>query len=301
MPPPNQLWKSTIEIWTDYDPAHVELEDLAREANRGDAFCSGQATELVVDKTKFPVTDFFTDRDADAMTISAEVHSDDQVTTAKFDAAPWFQQASAKDIAALARCGWRGDDAADAVAQYFQGKNSEVDGVFYYVGSIQGIRLKRDCCGFECSVHEKDAMTWLLVHRQDIALALLTGAEADVAEWAALHYKVDINTLYEDEKASWRDRYKIATYDAAEEIEYIWPTAKSFEINVVAVGDLGEIDLGTTQVAAVFQREAEMLALEVLWDARLDATNCSPRFGSRLVDEGADTDHDQPSEESPAP
>lgn len=46
-----KLFKSTIIIWTDYDPAprNIELSALAREAEVGDAYCSKQETELIVD------------------------------------------------------------------------------------------------------------------------------------------------------------------------------------------------------------------------------------------------------------
>jgi len=39
-----RLYKTVITIFTDYDPANVEIEDLAREATSGDAYCSGQET-----------------------------------------------------------------------------------------------------------------------------------------------------------------------------------------------------------------------------------------------------------------
>lgn len=47
------MYKTTIVIWTDYDPSEVELADLAREATHGDAYCSLQRTEAVAD----PLTD----------------------------------------------------------------------------------------------------------------------------------------------------------------------------------------------------------------------------------------------------
>jgi hypothetical protein len=34
------LHKSTIVIWTDYDPSDSEISALAREAENGDAYCS---------------------------------------------------------------------------------------------------------------------------------------------------------------------------------------------------------------------------------------------------------------------
>lgn len=56
---PDKLYKTTVVIWTDYDPAHCEIDDLAREAMRGDAFCSSQDTSIVTDRAQFPNTEFF--------------------------------------------------------------------------------------------------------------------------------------------------------------------------------------------------------------------------------------------------
>ena len=56
---PNKMYKTTIVIWTDYDPASMELDDLAREAMRGDAYCSQQHVDEITDKSQFPDTDFF--------------------------------------------------------------------------------------------------------------------------------------------------------------------------------------------------------------------------------------------------
>jgi hypothetical protein len=53
------LWKTTIEIWTDYNPAEVEIADLAQEATTGAAFCTEQRVEEIRDPAQFPITDFF--------------------------------------------------------------------------------------------------------------------------------------------------------------------------------------------------------------------------------------------------
>lgn len=45
----NPLHKTTIVIWTEYDPSNVELEDLAREATSGEGYCSKQNTERIED------------------------------------------------------------------------------------------------------------------------------------------------------------------------------------------------------------------------------------------------------------
>ncbi|HRY01572.1 MAG TPA: hypothetical protein P5256_00480 [Beijerinckiaceae bacterium] len=59
MSKPTVLYKTTIEIWTDYNPACREIDDLAQEAMIGSAFCSLQHTDEVTDPAQFPDTDFF--------------------------------------------------------------------------------------------------------------------------------------------------------------------------------------------------------------------------------------------------
>jgi len=66
-----RLYKTTVVIWTDYDPnedPEAELEDLAREATNGDAYCSKQITVLVEDPAADPdppSVEFFYDPDED--------------------------------------------------------------------------------------------------------------------------------------------------------------------------------------------------------------------------------------------
>jgi hypothetical protein len=56
---PKQLYKTVIEIWTDYPTDKVELEDLARDAIGGDAYCNKQECEVVCNEKEFPDTEFF--------------------------------------------------------------------------------------------------------------------------------------------------------------------------------------------------------------------------------------------------
>lgn len=56
---PHGLYKTTIVIWSEYDPQDVELEDLARDATSGEAFCDKQKTVFITDQGKFPDTEFF--------------------------------------------------------------------------------------------------------------------------------------------------------------------------------------------------------------------------------------------------
>lgn len=44
---PDKLFKTTIIVWSEYSGTSVELEDLARDATNGDAYCSKQTSEEV--------------------------------------------------------------------------------------------------------------------------------------------------------------------------------------------------------------------------------------------------------------
>lgn len=60
-----KMFKTTIVIWSNYDPNPVELEDLAQSATDGDAYCSVQRTEEVSnprDDPDWDGTDFFNSR-----------------------------------------------------------------------------------------------------------------------------------------------------------------------------------------------------------------------------------------------
>ncbi len=93
--------------------------------------------------------------------IRAEAHSDDQRFQHRFDATEWFDEASAEDIFALAKCGWGGDYAADAVVQYMShhGETPLETMLTYLTVANQG---------FECHVDAGDAMTYLKEARPEI-------------------------------------------------------------------------------------------------------------------------------------
>lgn len=61
------LWKTTVVIWTAYDPSDMEIDVLAREAMGGSAYCARQDSEPVTDPDGDPDwdgTEFFgTDTD----------------------------------------------------------------------------------------------------------------------------------------------------------------------------------------------------------------------------------------------
>jgi hypothetical protein len=59
------LFKSTIVIWSDYDPSNTELADLARDATDGDSYCSRAGAVKVDDPSTDPEwdgTEFFAAR-----------------------------------------------------------------------------------------------------------------------------------------------------------------------------------------------------------------------------------------------
>ena len=63
-------FKTTIIIWSDYNPiaAELELEDIAREATAGDSYCSSYTTERVDEPELDPAwdgTEFFSEEDED--------------------------------------------------------------------------------------------------------------------------------------------------------------------------------------------------------------------------------------------
>lgn len=57
-----------------------------------------------------------------------------------------------------------------------------------------------------------------------------------------------------------------------------------YEVTVFAVGDDGdETKLGTASVEATSLVDAQRLAIDELWDARLDSAGCKARYISRQV------------------
>jgi hypothetical protein len=64
------LYKTTIVIWSEYDPweAGVELSELARDAEQGESYCSRMNTVYVTDldnDSDWDDTEFFGELDDD--------------------------------------------------------------------------------------------------------------------------------------------------------------------------------------------------------------------------------------------
>ncbi len=72
------LHKTTIVIWTNFNPKDMNIDALAMEAVEGEAYCSVQKTKLVVDPSKdkdWDGTEFFNaDEDDDDDLIENEAY-----------------------------------------------------------------------------------------------------------------------------------------------------------------------------------------------------------------------------------
>lgn len=109
--------------------------------------------------------------------VGAEVHSDDRVFEARFDARGYLAGAGADDLAALLDCGWGGDYPADRVAEFEGGERGDagVAAVLDYPTRLRGM-------GFECRVDAGEAEAWLRLFRpRAFAKAVLASERGDAA------------------------------------------------------------------------------------------------------------------------
>jgi len=62
MESPRKLWKTTIVIWSSYDPQRIPVSRLAQEGEAGDAYIAKAHSELIdgpYDQIDAPPEDFF--------------------------------------------------------------------------------------------------------------------------------------------------------------------------------------------------------------------------------------------------
>lgn len=95
------------------------------------------------------------------LTISAEAHSDDWQREIRFDATPYFVQASDHDLVELVKCGFGGDYPADYLMLHFEETLPDVDSLLAWS------RGDGDT-GFECHVDEREATRWLARFRPQV-------------------------------------------------------------------------------------------------------------------------------------
>lgn len=93
--------------------------------------------------------------------IRAEIHDDNYLASARFDATEWFEQANDEALKALIACQYRGDYAADNVADFFEhqdiGEPKTIDNVFQLCEAAD--------IGYEVSIEPEDAIKWIQEHR----------------------------------------------------------------------------------------------------------------------------------------
>jgi hypothetical protein len=168
------LFKSTVVIWTAFDPTDVDLTDLAWEATEGQAYASHQdVAKVEVATTTDPhltsgALSFFDPNATDSSpaedaplgaAVRATLTADGSIDGVTFDATAWFETASPAELRDLIECGFGGDYPADAVARHFHGMHEEVTKTL-------------DACddsgtGYEVHVEKVEAVAWLAMHRAD--------------------------------------------------------------------------------------------------------------------------------------
>lgn len=152
----------------------LSVEDLVRLAAR---YALANRVQLLNELAeRIGMQDEEDDEGSDEM-VSARCWSDDRVVEVDFNAAPWLSTAGGEDILALAACGWRGDYAADKVAEWEAERNPDVSVMFEYVNARA--QVPNSELGFECSVDEEQAKAWLQTHRRDVWVQVIC-QEADV-------------------------------------------------------------------------------------------------------------------------
>lgn len=100
---------------------------------------------------------------SEEMGIPTEAHTDDWALQARFDAEPYFAQATDDELATLAACGYGGDYPAHDVAHWFEDQDEDLRVLFAYLELRN--RGAGEVVGFECHVDEERAGAWIQVHR----------------------------------------------------------------------------------------------------------------------------------------
>jgi len=101
--------------------------------------------------------------------IAATAASDDGVLEVTFDAAPYFEEASDKEIVALATSGYGPGEAANAVASLLAQDSDPVAFLFAY--------LEESEVGFSCQVSSDAAEAWLSAHRSQLLGSMAASVE----------------------------------------------------------------------------------------------------------------------------
>lgn len=124
---------------------------------------------------------------AEYVPVAATVHSDDKEVDAKFDASPWFEQATEDNILDLARDQYKHEASSDVIAEFMADRDPKVKDVMNYVAE-RNVRLREagdEAEGFGCVVDEDQALEWVEKNRPYLLPKLAEikeGLEAEAAE-----------------------------------------------------------------------------------------------------------------------
>ncbi len=108
-----------------------------------------------------------------AARVEASVWSDDGLAEHVCDVSAWLAGATVREITALARAGWTGDEAAELAATLAE-DDPEVDDVLRHA--------RRADAELAVEVDGRAAMAWLARHRPAVAAAVTDGASDDADE-----------------------------------------------------------------------------------------------------------------------
>lgn len=128
-----------------------------------------------------------TESKAEYVPVAATVHSDDKEVDAKFDASPWFEQATEDNILDLARDQYKHEASSDVIAEFMTDRDPKVKDVMNYVAE-RNVRLREvgdEAEGFGCVVDEDQALEWVEKNRPYLLPKLAEikeGLEAEAAE-----------------------------------------------------------------------------------------------------------------------
>lgn len=103
--------------------------------------------------------------------VTAEFWTDDYVFETSFDATPYFEKASEKELLALMECDFSGDSASDAVAEHAATYTPKLQDAMNYIALHN--KGARDSIGFECSVDRKSFLVWMSGRRAALLAKLL--------------------------------------------------------------------------------------------------------------------------------
>jgi hypothetical protein len=106
--------------------------------------------------------------------IRAECHTFDDKYVVQFDATPWFEQADAQSIILLAGRQWTAPWVADALERR-PGYDQLHDLLKYARERLQAESIEDPTWStFECRVDDRDALSWLVQNRPEIAKKIQT-------------------------------------------------------------------------------------------------------------------------------